>query len=887
MNFGRRNFLVGAAGALAASRDLPKATPQQSLLDTNEAASAGLDPDVSPIGTGAHAFNGIYEGDYLDRIAFPMGGMGAGMICLEGTGTLSKFSLWNHPNLKNSPTVFAALSLKSPVRIALVLEGPLPPWKLYPDFPSSTDSDPSGLANMALGLPRFRAARFKTQFPFASIRLTDTRVPVGIELVGWSPFIPNDADHSSLPVAAVEYTITNTSPERVDAVFSFNSVNFMASNQSQFVDPIGHPRTGDRIKPIKGGFLLYGAGSQSNPWDEGHCAIWVDDDRAQVNHVWFRDTIFSSLQMAWNDVVAAKCYTREALADSASPGATIFVPMALAPGEAKTIKVHIAWHVPSSNVFAPYWSGVESGSFLFPKSKDTYRPWYSGRFPDIHDLVGHWTGEYEDLRVTSSAFSRALYDSTLPPEVLEAVAANLTVLKAPGVLRQVDGRIWGWEGCGESEGIGGYGTPPHVYGIGQAVPHLFADLERGARETEFGADQDLEGRQSDRAALPIRPLRHKELAIYDAVYPFMGVLLFYRDWRISGDTAWLRKWWRRIRSALEYSIDALDPQHQGHMVNPMDAGDLPRWGSASWRMGCYVDALSAAVKMGAYLNEDVESFSLLRARAVDYMQRVLFNGEYFEQHIERQDLAAEMRKLKAMPSSSPSYSPEAIELMTREGPLNQDGAGCNSLGMIGPWLAWVAGLESALDAPKIASHLSAVYERNFKRDLGEVPCLLRYFMGSRGESGLIRCTWPRGAEPSLPHPYASEVWTGVEYMVASHLISIGKVEEGLILVQACRRRYDGRIRNPFDEVEAGHWYARAMASYALLQAFSGARFDAVDGVLQLSPATPGDFRCFISTATGYGTVGVKNGEPFLEVVSGTIPCKEIIYTKRTDPHATA
>jgi beta-glucosidase 2, glycosyl-hydrolase family 116 N-term len=316
----------------------------------------------------------------------------------------------------------------------------------------------------------------------------------------------------------------------------------MAPNQNQFVDPSGHPRTADRVMPVKGGFLLYGAGSQSNPWDEGH---------AQVNHVWFRDTLSNSLQMAWNDVVAAKC-TREALADSASPGATIFVPMTLAPGDAKTIKVHIAWHVPRSNVFAPYWPGVESGPFSFPKGTGTYRPWYSGRFQNIHDLVGYWTKDYQDLNDSSSTFSRALYDSTLPPEVLEAVAANLIVLKAPNVLRQLDGRIWGWEGCGESEGIGGYGTPPHVYGVGQAMPHLFADLERGARETGFGADQDNEGRQSDRAALPIRPLRRKELAIYDAVYPFMGVVLFYRDWRISGDTAWLKKWWPSIRSALEY-----------------------------------------------------------------------------------------------------------------------------------------------------------------------------------------------------------------------------------------------------------------------------------------------------------------------------------------------
>jgi hypothetical protein len=126
--------------------------------------------------------------------------------------------------------------------------------------------------------------------------------------------------------------------------------------------------------------------------------------------------------------------------------------------------------------------------------------------------------------------------------------------------------------------------------------------------------------------------------------------------------------------------------------------------------------------------------------------------------------------------------------------------------------------------------------------------------------------------------YADEVWTGVEYGVASHLIAVGKTGQGLEIVRACRSRYDGRVRNPFDEIEAGHWYARAMSSYALLQACSGARFDAVDKILYLRPAIQGDFRCFLSTATGFGTVGVQQGKPFLEVVSGQIPYREIKYT---------
>jgi transposase len=42
-----------------------------------------------------HRYNGPYTGANLDHVAFPMGGIGAGMICLEGTGMLSHYSLRN------------------------------------------------------------------------------------------------------------------------------------------------------------------------------------------------------------------------------------------------------------------------------------------------------------------------------------------------------------------------------------------------------------------------------------------------------------------------------------------------------------------------------------------------------------------------------------------------------------------------------------------------------------------------------------------------------------------------------------------------------------------------------------------------------------------------
>lgn len=128
----------------------------------------------------------------------------------------------------------------------------------------------------------------------------------------------------------------------------------------------------------------------------------------------------------------------------------------------------------------------------------------------------------------------------------------------------------------------------------------------------------------------------------------------------------------------------------------------------------------------------------------------------------------------------------------------------------------------------------------------------------------------------LPFVYSDEVWTGIEYQVAAHLIFEGETEKGLDIVRTCRERYNNGTRNPFNEYECGSWYARALSSYSLIQALTGLRYDAVDKTLTIDSRVGKDFRAFLSTATGYGTAGLRNGKPFLEVVKGNIPVKEYL-----------
>lgn len=799
-----------------------------------------------------------YEKERLNRVAFPLGGIGSGMISVEGAGAFSQVSLRHHPNVYFQPVLFSAISIKGDdeaPNLARMLAGPVPDWKVMFPWGNMFDSSGDGGRGKLFGLPRFDQAAFTARFPFAKIDLSDPGFPIGVHITAWNPFIPNDADNSSLPVAGVEYQFTNQTSKTVKAVFSFHAENFMAA---------GMPEKDGRVTRMEKGFVLRQPGHAGKPWDEGYFAAWIDEDATKVNPAWFRGGWFDPLTMVWKSVQAAESLDREEAVGTPSPGGSLYVPVLLAPGEAKAITLKWSWYVPFSD--------------LQVYAKDArYRPWYAKAFADIFALKKYWQENYEKLRERTKLFSNAFYDSTLPPELLDAVAANLAILKSPTVLRQDDGRIWAWEGCHDAAGSC-EGSCTHVWNYAQALPHLFAGLERGLRETEFFDSQDERGHQNFRTSLPIGPRAdHGFYAAADG--QLGGVIKVYRDWRISGDLVWLEKLWPRVKQSLDYCILTWDPEHEGMLVEPHhNTYDVEFWGEDGMCGSFYLGALAAAIEMGRAVGDNVPLYEELLSAGRLFFAEKLFNGEYFKQNIRWKGLRAPNPTL--FKSLGSDYSPEALLLLEAEGPKYQYGGGCLSDGVIGAWMAWAAGLRPFLDAGQLGKHLESVFKYNFKADLSghANPQRSSYAIGH--EAGLLLCTWPRGNRLSLPLPYSEEIWTGIEYQVASHLISFGRLEEGLEIVRAARARYDGRVRNPFDEYECGHWYARAMASYPLLQAASGARYDAVEKTLYLEPCIKGDFRNFLSTATGFGNVGVKDGQPFIEVKSGAIDVKRIEYRPR-------
>ena len=810
-------------------------------------------------------YNSPYEGSRLDHIAFPIGGLGSGMFCFEGTGAISNMSLHHYPDLFHEPCTFAAVCVKGVENGAKVLEANVPEYKKF-----GRRDGGMGVGGTTWGLPRFDEGVFTARFPFAELRLRDGDLPLEVTITAWNPFIPNDEDNSGLPVAGFEYAFTNTSDAPVEAVFSFNTRNFMYKTNKAL----------SSVQPMKNGFVLNQEAPENEPNLEGRFAIYTDDDRTVVDHCWFRGAWFDPLTMAWNKVRSGDM-TPVAPGDGA-PGGSLYVPVELKAGETKTVRLYMAWYVPRSfHRIGPEASNeADFGSCydeaLYKDTPQKYEPWYSRRFASLEEVTAYWSARYDELKGRSERFSKAFYDMTLPAEVVEAVAANLTILKSATVMRQHDGRFWVWEGSGDSWGSC-HGSCTHVWNYAQAVPHLFPRMERSLRETEFFVDQNTEGHQVFRANLPIRPVHHDFHAAADG--QLGGIIKVYRDWRISGDDAWIRRIYPQLKQSLDYCIRTWDPREAGALEEPHhNTYDIEFWGPDGMCTSFYAGALNSFVQIGRALKQDVKRYEKLLAKSRAYMEGKLWNGEYFVQDIRWKDLDAQ-DPTTAMTFHS-TYSAEARAILEKEGPKYQYGTGCISDGILGCWMSLAAGLDEPIDRSKVKSHLNAVYAYNLRHDLTDHANTQRpgYAMGREG--GLLLCSWPRGGKPSLPFVYSDEVWTGIEYQVASHLIFEGEVEKGLDIVRTCRDRYDGRVRNPFNEYECGSWYARAMASYGLIQALTGVRYDAVDKTLYIDSKVGDDFRSFLSTASGYATVGLEAGKPFIRVHEGAIEIRKCVVSGR-------
>jgi uncharacterized protein (DUF608 family) len=806
-----------------------------------------------------------YEADRCAQISFPLGGIGSGCIGVSGTGRLVDWEIFNKPN-KSGMNGFSHFAIRAESRgkvvDARVLQGDLPP----PYIGSMSRSGNNGYGfgpdrETLAGLPHFSETTFEGRYPFATLAFKDRAFPGKVTLQAFNPFIPLNDHDSSIPAAFFEFTVTNTTKQPLDYTLA-GSLGFPLPVKSAH-----KARKAGGISAIQ----LQAEGLEEGDPQCGDLTLATDAESVSHQEYWFRGGWFDALEIYWRDLTTPGAFKNRRYPEAGRNNHGLLAAhLHLKPGQTRTVRFVISWSFP---VCENYWYRTKTEELAKEAGiSPRWRNYYATLWKDSLASARYSLKEWPRLRAATDLFHRTLFTSSLPDVVLDAVSANMSILKSPTVLRLEDGTLYGFEGCCSGSGCCP-GSCTHVWNYAQAHAFLFPALARSMREVDYRYNQQADGGMPFRLMLPLGLKNTGGFSCADGL--FSNVMMVYRDWKLSGDTPWLRTLWPAVKKSIEF---AWAPTNR-HRWDPGKTGvlwgrqhhtlDMELYGPSSWLCGFYLGALKAAAEMAEHLGETETSrdYAALFDKGRHWLEANLFNGEYYQQQVDIKDRGI----LKAFEAEEAYWDAEHAEIKY------QIDEGCAIDQTLAQYHATLYGLGEIFEAGRNRKALKALFRHNFHKSMRNIynPCRL-YSLNDEG--GMAICSWPAGKrKPAIPLTYAQETMHGFEYAAAVQLIQNGLVREGLAVVASIRDRYDGKKRNPWNEIECGSHYARSMASYGLLNAFSGFEFDMTRGHLGFQPVQKpgGRFKCFWSVGSGWGEVDLQADRASLRVLQGALTLRSL------------
>ena len=727
-----------------------------------------------------------FDGDHLLRVALPMGGIGCGSVSLSGRGDLVDWEIMNRAN-KNyfnrsvcSRPFFAIRVKGAGHESTTMLAGPIHPAELY---------FAHGCNVPQCGLPRFAEASFDGAFPFGTVHLSDKGLPVKVDIKGFSPFVPGNSADSSLPVASLEYEVENLTGEPLEVSICAYVRNIAGCDGRNDSPPAGNTTTYREGEGVRGLVFKSEKLNKNSPaW--GSFALSTPD---------------ADGKLSYRTACVPNRWERTALEfwdDFSSDGELS------APDSAETIPhggICMKKTVPARGRTSWHWAFT----WNFPNrpawgdDSKIVGNWYSKNYADAWDAAEKITPRLGELEERSLAFTRKILALEAPHELKEAALANLAVLKSETVFRVPTGHLLGWEGVNDHSGSC-RGSCTHVWNYENAVACLFPDLARSMRDVEFNYAMNPEnGAMEFRVRLPLGTKPGNGVAADGQMGCIMKV---YRDWKICGDDKWLAALWPKVKKALAF---AWIPAEQwtwnakwreggwdvgksglmdGEQHNTMDVN---YYGPNSQMGFWYLGALRAAEEMAKAMKDDAfaKECREIYEKGTRRIDAELFNGDYYEQHI------------------TEGHGELPYQL----------GKCCLVDQLVGQQMAHLWGLGDLAKKENLRKTCESIMKWNFLPDFTRHFNNMRTYCAGK-ESGLLMGSWPRG-RLKTPFPYFGEVMTGFEYVAAAEMVFQGMDTDAVKVVKAIRDRHDGLKRNPFNEPECGHNYARSMASWNVLLAW--------------------------------------------------------------------
>ncbi|RLF14837.1 MAG: hypothetical protein DRJ66_05340 [Thermoprotei archaeon] len=767
----------------------------------------------------------------------PLGGIGTGTISICGDGSLRQWEVLNIPcHTAYVPYSFFAIWIKG-VGAKLLQSKPFMD-EFNPGVLTNDHYVPEELRRLVERLPTVDKTKFIGEYPIATVIYEDKEIPVKITLRAFSPLIPLNSRDSALPVIFFIFTVRNETQEHYE-------VSIMASLQN-FVG-------WDGISEIRGvRFRLYGGNynvlrkrkdltaivmrnslieSKSPRWGEIALALVGEGE-----HTWFLQ--WNNLDELWNEFSREGKLPNDKVSKESQPGTTwcssIACRFTIKPNEERRITFIYAWFFPNRYVnWEQEYSPIKDDKSLFWIG-NMYAKWFKG----VEDILNYVYENLDRLINETMLFHDTFYDSTLPYALLDRVTANISIIRSPTCFWAEDGRFYGFEGChGVSTG-GKYGgccplNCTHVWNYEQTLSRLFPDLERTMREVELFYQQHPNGYIPHRVVLPLylprpwdRPIGGPKKPAIDGM---LGTILkTYREYLWGAGRKWLKRLWPRLKLLMNYILKNYMVDENGVMWGEQpNTFDISVYGANTFIGSLYLASLLAMAKMARevgdeeYANRIIELFK----KASKAYDRLCWNGEYYIQVCKNRSLRYQWYE------------------------------GCLTEQLVGQWWAHILGLGYVLPRNHVRRALMSIMKYNWRENFRNFPYEKRRIFAHEEHPGLLNCTWPKGGRPKDPILYCDEVWTGIEYEIASLLLYEGMYDLAMKIIRGVRKRYDGERMNPWNEIECGDHYVRAMSSWTLLEAALGYRYFAPSATLEFSPNVP--FRLvkgFFITPDGWGTL---------------------------------
>ncbi|MDQ3539376.1 MAG: non-lysosomal glucosylceramidase, partial [Chloroflexota bacterium] len=735
---------------------------------------------------------------------------------------------------------------------------------------------------------------FTGAYPFARLTYEDSSLPLDVSLEAWSPFVPLDSDASELPAVLFAFRLHNPTEDMVHGalgatlknVVGWDTVSEIMGNLCPLFG--GNVNSGRSENGVTSLVLENPSLADDHP-GFGQMALSTPDRRARVLPQWRSPADFLSTLTAldlesdaesnipgasgtptvWHEGSTATGRFRQPT--PSRPGETwnggVSVPFSLAPGESTGITFVLSWSFPNHYV------NYDQPARDFRDELGRSRLWignaYAKRFTNAIETAMFVIENRERLEADSRAWSGAVLSSSLPTWLSEFLAAQGALIRSPTVFRTEDGKLYGFEGtqgASTSRSWRGYsGSCPlnctHVWNYEQALSRLFPDLERTMRETDLDYVQAPEGYIPHRTLLPlfVRQLWNQKIGGPEnpALDGMLGtVLKTYREVRQGAGPDWATCYWPNIKRLMSYILSTWDADGDGVLDGEQpNTYDIAFYGTNMFIGGLWLAALRAAEEMARDQGESglADDLHALFERGRDTYDRLLWNGEYY------------------------------IQVLGEHDPMEQQYlTGCLADQLLGQWWAHQLGLGHILPEDHVRQTLKSILKHNVRKGFAGYTPEERAFADG-DDHGLLVIAWPQGDRPQRPTRYHDEVWTGIEYQVAATCIHEGLVDEGLRIVEAARERYSGVKRNPYNDIECGDHYARAMAGWTVLEALAGYRYDATEAAITLDPANDREsFRGPFVAGTGWGTATVNpDGTGSLAVRFGEVALREISFPSRS------